>query len=122
MKMAFTIPNPFYGIGKWITRCEYSVRTKYEPTKPRLDGCDKGPYGLHKWEWSQSWNGNDRRVLPFETRTDGIGRAGHRCYHCGRMIWQKSDEEFALFYAHKLGYIPGSRHFLLTGEWPETNP
>ena len=116
----FKIPNPFYAIGRAITRREYSLRDEWEPNKPRMEGCTQNSYGLHKWEWNTSWNGNDRRVLPFlpKSWTHGIGRSGHRCYNCGKMVWQESDERYALSMAFSLGYLPGVKQFLKTGEWP----
>lgn len=75
------------------------------PPPPPSRGC-KGPaifgskplFGLHDWQW-KSWNGNDRRVLPFHEGTRGVCRSGYRCYHCGAMAWDESDLAFAAAFA-----------------------
>lgn len=126
-KATFQIPNPIRSIGRWWARQELAVRKKYEPFKPDIEGC-KGypndgppPYGFHQWEWSSSWNGNNSRVLPFldKSWTHGIARSGHRCYRCGQFRWAETDEQYALKLAFHLGYLPGVKSFLKTGEWPE---
>jgi len=124
-KSEFRIPNPIHSIGKWLARRELSALKKYEPYKPNIEGC-KGwngapaPYGFHQWEWDTSWNGNNSRVLPFldKSWTHGIARAGHRCYRCGEFRWRETDEQYALELAFHLGYLPGVKTFLKTGEWP----
>jgi hypothetical protein len=83
--------------------------------RPQLLGCEKDPDGIHKWNYSGSWNGNHSRVLPFETRTDGIARPGWRCYHCGKFHWDDRDEVFALEYAYHMGYLPGAREYVTKG-------
>lgn len=125
-KSEFRIPNPIHRIGKWLTKMENSRLKPYEPYKPNLEGCkgyDGVPpaYGLHNWVWSSSWNGNDSQVLPFldESWTHGIARTGHRCHNCGEFRWEESDEIYALGLAFQLGYLPGAKTFLKTGEWPE---
>lgn len=61
---------------------------------------------VHKWEWSSSWNGNTKRVLPFWDRTDGMPRSGWRCYHCGKFVWEDPDVIYALKHAYYMGYLP----------------
>lgn len=56
----------------------------------------------HDWRYSWSWNGNDKRVLPWWPGTSGIGRSGWRCYHCGEMRWDQSDLEYAATMANSL--------------------
>lgn len=59
----------------------------------------------HDWRYSSSWNGNDRRVLPWWKGTSGISRSGWRCYCCGAMRWDESDAE----YEHRMAYaLPGA--------------
>lgn len=75
--------------------------------KPPLRGCKeaKGWLGHHQWNYSASWNGNNRAVLPFVTHRTGIARSGWRCFHCGQFDWDQSDRAFALSHAEALGLI-----------------
>lgn len=59
----------------------------------------------HRWRYSASWNGNSLKVLPFWTGTTGIARAGWRCYDCGQMAWDDTDEVFALRFGLRTGRI-----------------
>jgi hypothetical protein len=70
--------------------------------------CNESPRwwsDAHRWEWSATWNGNDRRVLPFWNGKQGISRPGWRCFNCGKMAWDNSDDEFALAFAFRMGLI-----------------
>lgn len=86
-------------------RCEHN--------KPPAGQCANAPRtwfdkpGAHSWRWSNNWNGNDWKVLPFLRGivTRGIGRSGWRCYHCGAMRWEQTDTQFALQQAHAFGLI-----------------
>lgn len=69
-----------------------------ETTKRRRRGCPgdsmgKPMFGLHKWKYSTSWNGNDGYLSQF-IGSRGIGRRGWRCYHCGRFVWAVSDRDY----------------------------
>lgn len=59
----------------------------------------------HKWEWSSMWNGNRKNVVPFIKDGYGLPRSGWRCYHCGKFVWDESDEQYALWTAYRLGYF-----------------
>jgi len=61
---------------------------------------------MHKWQYSPAWNGNSKKVLPFETRTSGIARSGWRCFHCGKFVWDQTDEQFAVMQAMYAGALP----------------
>jgi hypothetical protein len=72
--------------------------------KPPHTKCSKSPnfWGVeagHQWEFNLHWNGNMKSVLPWVKRTSGIGRAGWRCAHCGKMYWALDDASFAENYA-----------------------
>lgn len=88
---------------------------------PARKGCPKGEgFGNNKHQWlhSISWNGNSKRVLPFHEGTSGIARSGWRCYHCGDMRWDESDELFALKFAYYApGHLPYAiKQFITTGK------
>lgn len=94
---------------------EGSIHREPRTRRPSDLGCEKTTNGLHRWEYSGSWNGNSRRVLPFETDTTGIARSGWRCYHCGQFHWDETDEVFALKFAYYTGRLPGVREFIREG-------
>lgn len=64
----------------------------------------------HRWDYSTSWNGNNRDALPFaDNHTRGIARSGYRCYHCGTFAWDDDDISYALrlAYTWNLVSVPG---------------
>jgi hypothetical protein len=83
-----------------------NYKRREQPDKGTCGGRPPGLFGPrgHDWRYSSSWNGNNRRVLPWWRGTSGIGRSGWRCYHCGSMQWDESDED----YERRLAYaLPG---------------
>lgn len=60
---------------------------------------------LHEWNYSSLWNGNHKNVVPFVMDNHGIARGGWRCFHCGKFVWDETDETFAVMLAYKLGYF-----------------
>jgi hypothetical protein len=81
--------------------------------KPPLSGCkgslhtpkNGGWISWHWWHYSDNWNGNNRKILPFLTSTRGVRRSGWRCLDCGEFVWDLSDKEFALSCAESIGAI-----------------
>ena len=51
---------------------------------PNTAGCPESKY--HQWERG-GWNGDIYH-------SGAVGRSGYRCYHCGEMAWDKTDEEY----------------------------
>lgn len=51
--------------------------------------CSRRVWG-HRWVHSPFWASDYRSIYTG----DIIARSGKRCYHCGEMIWDESDEEF----------------------------
>lgn len=100
-------------------RANYKPRQRPDPgvcpARP-LTGLDRffGVKGKHHdWRYSSSWNGNDRRVLPWWKGTSGIGRGGWRCYCCGEMRWDERDEDYERSMAYHLpGALPRYAHRL----------
>lgn len=87
-------------------------RANHRPRgRPDKGTCSAVPAGLfgpkgHDWRYG-TWNGNNRRVLPWWQGTSGLGRNGYRCYHCGSMVWDESDAEFERRMAYALpGALP----------------
>lgn len=86
--------------------------------RPTITGC-KDPsapksllglfhsHGLrdHQWKYSASWNGNNKKVLPFVDTARGIPRSGWRCWHCSTFVWDESDTAYALGIAHAWGLV-----------------
>lgn len=70
-------------------------------TSPPTTDCPKakktwlGKPGKHDWTYSTSWDGNHKKVLPFNSGTYGIARSGWRCDCCGEFAWKESDDAFA---------------------------
>lgn len=79
--------------------------------RPDLPGCPKAPLrlfgraGVHEWNYSSSWNGNWKEVLPFIDHPYGIARSGWRCFHCGKFRWDQTDVQYALGVAWGLGLV-----------------
>lgn len=97
---------------------EASDRARFRQPRTRMPdelGCSDSRDGIHRWQYSTSWNGNRRSVLPFNRDTTGIGRSGWRCYHCGKFHWDERDEVFALKYAYYTGQLPGVKEFITKG-------
>lgn len=102
-------------------------------TKPKVGGCTGTTPGLrivwktwrpgvevdaHDWVWSNSWNGNTKKLLPFEGRTSGIRRSGWRCSHCGKFVWEERDEIYALKHAYYNGMLPQFEELMTGYELP----
>lgn len=89
---------------------------------PNIFGCNSkdaarnipfvGKKRAHQWNYSRSWNGNSKKVLPFHTGTTGIPRSGWRCYHCGAWRWDESDEIYALHFAYRMGLLPDFKRLM----------
>lgn len=60
-----------------------------EDTRPSLSGCVSNhmPFRHHHWEYNYQWNSGIY---------DGgaTGRAGWKCYHCTKTVWDQTDAEF----------------------------
>lgn len=90
MLVIFSIPvlERYIGIALKHT-ISFAITTvvKFGSHLANLPGCRENI--LHKWNYSWSWNGGWDT-----TRRQALGRKGHRCYHCGEMRWDETDNEY----------------------------
>ena len=74
-------------IGVWI-----AIRRVFNMWMVRNAGaCAKSRHGYHFWKYGWNWNSYKRSKFTG----DYISRRGYRCYDCGDMKWDLTDNEFA---------------------------